>query len=64
MLAMKGMKQQDLVPILGTKSFVSKILNGVAQLPIDAIDPLSRALGISPAALIPKKAESKRTMRA
>ena len=61
MLAMKNQKQQDLVPILGTKGFVSKILNGSAQLPLSSIDPLSRWLGISPVALIPRSAEAKRS---
>ena len=60
MLEMKNIKQQDLVPILGTKGFVSKILNGTAQLPLESIDPLSRWLGISPVALIPKAPVSRR----
>ena len=54
MMAMKGLKQKDLVPILGTKGYVSKILNGAAGIPIESIDALCRLLGIPVEALIPK----------
>ncbi|MEP6795318.1 MAG: transcriptional regulator, partial [Saprospiraceae bacterium] len=33
MLEMKDLKQKDLIPILGTKGNVSKILSGAAKLP-------------------------------
>ena len=54
MMEMKGIKQKDLVPILGTKSFVSKILNGAANIPLNSMDGLCQLLGIPVEALIPK----------
>jgi HTH-type transcriptional regulator/antitoxin HigA len=54
MMEMKGLKQKDLVPILGTKGYVSKILNGAASIPLESIDTLSHLLGIPVDALIPK----------
>jgi len=54
MMDMKGLKQKDLVPILGTKGYVSKILNGAAGIPLESIDDLSQLLGIPVEALIPK----------
>jgi len=54
MMDMKELKQKDLVPILGTKSYVSKILNGAAGIPFESIDDLSQLLGIPVEALIPK----------
>ena len=54
MMEMKGLKQKDLVPVLGTKGYVSKILNGSAGIPLESIDTLSQLLGIPVEALIPK----------
>ena len=54
MMEMKGLKQQDLVPILGTKGNVSKILSGKANLQLSDIHPISTMLGIPVDALIPK----------
>jgi len=54
MMDMKGLKQQDLVPVLGTKGNVSKILSGKANLQLKDIHPVSRMLGIPVEALIPK----------
>jgi HTH-type transcriptional regulator / antitoxin HigA len=54
MMDMKGLKQKDLVPLLGTKGYVSKILNGTASIPLQSIDTLSQLLGIPAEALIPK----------
>ena len=54
MLEMKDLKQKDLIPILGTKSFVSKILNGTANIPVKSMDALCQFLGIPVEALIPK----------
>jgi hypothetical protein len=51
---MKDLKQKDLIPILGTKSFVSKILNGTAKIPVKSMDALCQFLGIPVEALIPK----------
>ncbi len=54
MMEMKEIKQQDLIPILGTKGNVSKILSGKAKLQLDDIQPLSILLGIPMDTLIPK----------
>ena len=54
MMDMKGLKQKDLAPILGSKGYVSKILNGVAGVPVEAVDALSQFLDIPVDALIPK----------
>jgi len=54
MMEMKDLKQKDLIPILGTKSFVSKILNGTAKIPVKSMDALCQFLGIPVEALIPK----------
>ena len=53
MMKMKGIKQLDLIPILGSKGNVSKILSGKAKLQLEAIYPLSTFLGIPVEALIP-----------
>ena len=52
-MQMKGIKQKDLIPVLGTKSNVSKILNGAAKLQVEMLAPLSALLGIPVEALIP-----------
>ena len=53
-MEMKGIRQKDLIPILGTKGNVSKILNGAAKIQLDMLGPLSSLLGIPVEALIPK----------
>lgn len=53
MMEMKGIKQQDLIPILGSKGNVSKILSGKAKLQLEDVHPLSTFLGIPVDALIP-----------
>jgi HTH-type transcriptional regulator/antitoxin HigA len=53
MMKMKDIKQKDLIPILGSKGNVSKILNGKASLQLVDIYPLSTFLGIPVEALIP-----------
>ncbi len=53
-MEMKGIRQKDLIPILGTKGNVSKILNGAAKIQLEMLDPLAQFLGISVEALIPK----------
>lgn len=55
MMEMKGIKQKDLIPLLGTKGNVSKILSGAAKIQVDMLAPLSSLLGIPVEALIPKK---------
>lgn len=49
-----GMKQQDLVPAIGDKTLVSRILNRSRQLNYKMVLPLSELLGI-PAELLLKK---------
>lgn len=53
-MEMKGIRQQDLIPVLGTKGNISKILNGKANIHLEDIQPLSSILGIPVDALIPK----------
>ena len=53
LMEMKGFKQKDLIPLLGTKGNVSKILNGTAKMQVDILGPLSSFLGIPVEALIP-----------
>ena len=53
-MEMKGIRQQDLIPVLGTKGNVSKILNGKANIHLDDLQSLSSILGIPVDALIPK----------
>ena len=53
-MEMKGIKQKELIPILGSKSTVSKILNGTAKLQLEVIYPLSSFLGIPPSSLLPR----------
>lgn len=47
-----GITRRDLIPILGTKSRVSEILNGQRQLTVDQIRALNRHFGIPTEALI------------
>jgi len=54
-MEMKGIKPKDLMPILGSKGNVSKILNGVAKIQIENLASLSSLLGIPMEALIPKQ---------
>jgi len=54
MLEMKELKQKDLIPTLGSKGNVSKILSGKAKLQLEDVHPLSTLLGIPAEALIPK----------
>ena len=54
MLDMKELKQKDLIPILGNKSQVSKIVNDQKHVPHEKMHALSDFLGIPIGALIPK----------
>lgn len=56
-MEMKNMKQQDLIPVLGTKGNVSKILNGKASLQVEDLHPLSILLGIPVESIIAKTGE-------
>jgi len=51
---LKGFKQKDLIPVLGTKGNVSKILSEKANLQLEDLHPLSVLLGIPVDALVPK----------
>lgn len=53
-MEMKGLKQKELIPILGSKGNVSKILNAAGKIQLEQLDPLSTFLGIPVEALIPK----------
>ncbi len=53
-MEMKGIKQKELIPVLGSKSQVSKILHGSRNLRVEKIRQLSAFLGIPPEALLPK----------
>lgn len=53
-MEMKGLKQKDLISILGSKSKVSKIMNGAAKIQPELIQPLSSFLAIPVSSLLPK----------
>ncbi len=53
-MEMKDIRQKDLIPILGSKGNVSKILNGSAKIQLEVVDALSKFLGIPGDTLIPK----------
>lgn len=53
-MKMRGMRQKDLVPVLGSKGQVSRILNGSRKLTTDKILALSTFLGIPADALLPE----------
>lgn len=54
MMEMKKIRQTDLIPMLGSKSYVSRIVNGIAPIPLESIHILSTFLGIPPETLIPR----------
>jgi len=61
MMEMKGIRQKDLIPILGSKGQVSRILNGTRRLTSDKIVALSAFLGIPATVLLPdEKAMTKK----
>jgi len=53
LMEMKGIRQKDLIPILGSKGQVSRILNGTRKLTVDKIVTLSAFLGIPATVLLP-----------
>jgi HTH-type transcriptional regulator/antitoxin HigA len=55
MMDMKGLKQKDLVGVLGVKSNVSRIMNGSRQITIDRVAELSEFLGVPIDALVPAR---------
>lgn len=56
-MEMKGLKQKDLIPLLGSKGQVSKIMNGSRNLQLHQVSQLSEFLGIPAEALIPRLTE-------
>jgi len=42
----KGLKNKDLVPFIGSKSYVSQILSGTKPLTLDVVKNLHKLLGI------------------
>ncbi len=53
-MAEQGLRQEDLVPMLGSKSRVSEVLSGKRPLTVQMIRALSSGLGIPADALIGK----------
>ncbi len=58
-LEQAGMKPKDLVPILGSRSRVSEILNHKRSLTVDMVRRLFDELHIPMEALIPRKVEAR-----
>lgn len=53
LIADRGMKQKDLVPIFKTESIASDILNGKRQLTVEHIQKLAEFFHLSPAVFFP-----------
>ena len=53
-MQMKGIKQQDLIPVLGTKGNVSKIMSSKVNIQLADLHPLNALLEIPLESLIPK----------
>lgn len=60
LIEQNGMKQRDLVPLLGTESVVSEIVNGKRPLSKSHIEKLSKRFRVSPAVFFPPIAASAR----
>jgi HTH-type transcriptional regulator / antitoxin HigA len=58
LIAERGLRQKDLVPIFKTESIVSDILNGKRQLTVRHILQLAQFFSLSPAVFLPQE-ESK-----
>jgi len=56
MMDQRGLKQKDLIPILGSKSKVSEVLSGNRQLTLSMIRALNEKLGIPAETLLRKPA--------
>lgn len=60
LIEQNGLKQRDLVPLLGTESAVSMIVNGRRPLSKANIEKLSQRFRVSPAVFFPKLAAAQR----
>jgi len=60
LIEQNGLRQRDLVPLLGTESVVSEIVNGKRPLSRTHIEKLSRKFRVSPAVFFPKAAAARR----
>jgi len=55
-----GLRQKDLVPVLGRESVVSEIMHGKRSLSMTHIMNLSRRFNVSPAVFFPRVASNKK----
>lgn len=60
LIEQNGLRQRDLVPILGPESVVSEIVNGKRPLSKTHIERLSQRFHVSPAVFFPKAAARKK----
>ena len=60
MIAQKGLSQKDLMPILGSKGQVSKILKGSRNITLEKAAQLSGFLGIPLEALLPMQPQKEK----
>jgi HTH-type transcriptional regulator/antitoxin HigA len=60
LIEQNGLKQRELVPLLGTESVVSEIVNGKRPLSRANIEKLSRRFRVSPAVFFTKEAAADR----
>jgi HTH-type transcriptional regulator / antitoxin HigA len=60
LIEQNGLRQRDLVPLLGTESVVSEIVNGRRPLSKSHIEKLSKRFRVSPAVFFPSIAASAR----
>ena len=54
LIEQNGLRQKDLVPLLGTESVVSEIKSGKRRLSVNNIAKLSQRFRVSPAVFFPK----------
>lgn len=60
LIEQNGLKQRDLIPILGAESVVSEIVNGKRPLSKNNIEKLSKRFRVSPAIFFPQTAPARR----
>jgi HTH-type transcriptional regulator / antitoxin HigA len=60
LIEQNGLRQRDLVPLLGTESVVSEIVNGKRPLSTHNIEKLSRRFHVSPAVFYPRRMAANR----
>jgi len=59
-----NLRQKDLVPIFGTESIVSEVLNNRRRLNVGQIERLSRRFHVSPAVFFPERRVAAKTLAA